>query len=323
MLNPTTLKEAQERAMLKTKELLEKKPLTLPQDLATVRLKRLKEKELEIVAPKTGYMELDLLIKGFIPGHLYTLTGETNVGKSSLAANFSVRVAKQPNRSVLYVALEPDTTIIDYLASAYHDKRFDELTEDDLDLSGMNIDVLGKEGVDSVERMVELIENYNRYDLIVIDHIGYFITSQNNWIQQQSNAIKKLVSVAKKKLCAVMIIAHLRKRAKNDKKDYVPTSDDISGSGAFKQDSTEVMIATRTLDPNDADRLTYTNKGKLFITKTKAGPNGVIDLTFSEKSARIDSDIDMEVKKGLSVEKASENLTVENMSVDDIENVFN
>lgn len=250
---------------------------------------RLDERELEKIAPSTGYSDLDRLIKGFIPGHLYTLTGETNVGKSSLASNFTVAIAKQ-HKKVLYVSLEPDSMIVEYIASVYHDKRFDDLTPDDLQLDEISVDILDKEDVSSDEEMVKIIEAYDRYDLVIIDHIGYFITSQSNQFQQQSNAIKRLVGIAKKKKCAVMIVAHLRKRGKNDKKDYVPTSDDISGSGAFKQDSTDVLIATRDIDKADEDKIRYTNTGKLYVVKTKSGPNGCIHLGFSDRKAKITSD---------------------------------
>jgi hypothetical protein len=84
-----------------------------------------------------------------------------------------------------------------------------------------------------------------------------------------------------------MIIAHLRKRGKNDKRGYIPTSDDISGTGAFKQDSTDVLIATRNMLTDDKDEIQYGDTGRLFITKTKSGPNGIINLYFSERSAKI------------------------------------
>ena len=263
-----------------------KDPVSLPLTLEEIKEERLKERELEKVAPSTGLPELDYIIRGFIPGHLYTITGETGIGKSSLASNFAVNVAKQEGKRVLYVSLEPDTTIIEFIASVYHDKRFKDLTPEDLELSGLPIDVYKKDEINSVEKMVEIIEKLPRYDLVIIDHIGYFITSQHNWIQQQSNAIKKLVSIAKSKMCAVMIIAHLRKRGRGEK-ETVPTPDDIAGSGAFKQDSTEVIILTRDKDPTDPDKIKYLNTGKIYVVKTKVGANGSFKIIFSDKGARI------------------------------------
>lgn len=269
------------------KRLQEKASLPVARTLLQVSQERLEEKDLEKDAPKTGYEDLDQIIKGFVPGHVYTLTGNTNVGKTSLACNFSVRVANQ-GKQVLYFALEPENTVVDYIASVRLDKRFDELTPEDLNWDG-NIKIYGKQSVHRVEDLVRIVELSERFDLVVIDHVGYFIHSNTNWIQEQSGAVKQLAGLAKKKRCAILLIAHLRKRAPNQRQDYVPTSDDISGSGAFKQDATEVMIVVRGSYEAFDGGVKLESKGKLYVTKTKCGPNGAIDLCFSERKANITS----------------------------------
>ena len=204
MISDNLIKKAQERAYKKAEEISKEEKVIMPNNLDSIKNARMKERDLEKIAPKTGYDELDKIIKGFIPGHLYTVTGVTNVGKTSIACNFAVRVAFQMKR-VLYIALEPENTVIEYIASVFHDKRFDELIPEDLDFEGLPIEVLGKEQIPSSEALIKTIDVLDRYDLVIVDHIGYFITSQNNWLQQQSNTIKQLVGMAKKKQCAVMI----------------------------------------------------------------------------------------------------------------------
>lgn len=286
MIDANLIKKAENRASNSYEEIKKMKPAVKPNTLDEVKVKRIAEKKLEKLAPLTGYPDLDRLIKGFIPGHLYTLTGETNVGKTATACNFAVAVAKQKKR-VLYIALEPENTVIDYIASVFHSKKFSDLTDEDLSLDAINIDILGKEEIDSTEKLVETVDKLERYDLVIVDHIGYFITSQTNYLQQQSNSIKQLVGFAKKKSCAVMIIAHLRKRGKNEKKGYTPSSDDISGSGSFKQDSTEVLIVTRNLKSDDKDEVQYSDEGKIIVTKSKSGPNGQVNIYFTHQGARI------------------------------------
>lgn len=285
-MNDLILQKAIERVSHGLKELEDVKSLPVPKKLAEIKKNRLIEREFEKDAPSTGYPELDKLIKGFIPGHVYTMTGDTNVGKTSIACNFAVKVAFQMKR-VLYIALEPENSVIEYIASVFHEKRFDDLTDDDLDLGDLPIEVLGKEAIQTTEQLTEVIESFDRYDLIVVDHVGYFIRSQNNWLQEQSNMVKIFAGLAKKNQCAIMLIAHLRKKSKNDRKNYVPGISDISGSGAFGQDSTEVMIVTRNLVSDDPLETRYSNLGRLSVVKTKAGPNGFIPLEFSERSANI------------------------------------
>lgn len=282
------IKEAEERARSKIKDRRFMDALPRPRSIKEVAKERLEERELEKIAPKTGYPDLDKIIKGFIPGHLYTLTGNENVGKTSLACNFAVRVAQQ-EKKVLYFALEPENTVVDYIASVRLDKRFDELTPEDISEDDGNISIFGKDEIGTLDDLIKTVEGLDRYDLIIIDHIGYFVSGRDNVVQEQSNAVKKLAGLAKRNKTAIMMIAHLRKRSQNQKKDYVATSDDISGSASFKQDSTDVMIVVRELENVEDDGLQYTDTGFLYVTKTKSGPNGSISVQFSERKANITS----------------------------------
>lgn len=79
--------------------------------------------------------------------------------------------------------------------------------------------------------------------------------------------------------CPLEKKCHLKKR--------IITQDDISGSAAFKQDSTEVFIVVREVLNEETGELA--DQGILMVTKTKAGPNGIVNLTFSPRKANITS----------------------------------
>jgi len=285
----------------------EKNKYISPKSLLDIKRERMDEKELEKIAPKTGYPDLDALIKGFIPGHLYTITGNTNVGKTSLACNFAIKIAEQ-KKSVLYFALEPENTVIDYLASVKSQKEFSDLIEEDYDFEGYDIQVYGKEEISEPDHMIRVVKETNkRYDLIIIDHIGYFIKDKANIYQDQSDVVKKLAGLAKQNQTAIIMIAHLRKRSSNQKANYVPTADDISGSGAFKQDSTEVIIVTRPPKDNNPETFELSPEGSIFVAKTKCGPNGKVPIFFSDRKAKIFSERELSEsyrrKKSLSFNK--------------------
>lgn len=256
----------------------------IPHKIRSVISSRIDEKKLEKTAPSTGYEELDRNIKGFIPGHLYAFTGDTNVGKTSMACNFACRLGMKGKR-VLYFALEPDNTVADYLASIVTSSRFDQITEDHYDLIPDGIDIFTKEDVKSIDELVKIVKSIDRYDLIIIDHIGYFVRDSQNYNQKQSDVIKELAALSKAKQCAIMMIAHLRKGIKD-----IPTMDDISGSAAFKQDSTEVLIAIRDKDETDQFNITYKDTGYLLVTKTKSGRNGAMKIHFQNGGGTILSD---------------------------------
>lgn len=247
---------------------------------------RKSERELEKMCAKTGLPTLDRMVKGFVPKHTYTMTGTTNVGKTSVACVFAVNVAKQ-GKKVLYLALEPDTGVVEYIASIVNDKPFDELNpETDYNFGDLPIDVYTKKQVKTPQRLLELLEKAERYDLVIIDHIGYFVTNTANFVQEQSNIMKVLTEIATTRLTSMLVIAHMRKPPQG-KKMKMPTIDDISGSGAFKQDSTDVWIIYKKPKEGDETGTMFTNKGFLIVAKSKASASGPIDLIFGERKAGV------------------------------------
>ena len=258
-----------------------------PMTLADVKKKRLIDRAFEKDAPSTGFPSLDAIIKGFVANHVYTMTGDTNVGKTQACCNFAYNVAKQGKR-VLYFSLEPDTTVIEYLASVWSRKRFDNVTEKDLDSPpNIDIDIFTKEHVHSLDDMVNIVENSERYDLIIIDHFGYFTSIGNNKTQIESNAMKTMASFSKRNKTAVLIVVHPRKTASSASKDRKLSIQDISGSAAFSQDATDVLIIVRKKDEDDPLKIKYINEGYIAVHKTKAGGNGAAAIKFIEGSALI------------------------------------
>lgn len=264
------------------------KRITQPKSIAELAEARILEREMEKDAPVTGYKYLDAHIKGWIPGHLYVLTGETNAGKTAAACNFSYRVAKQ-NKKVLYFALEPDVGVVEYLAGIYHRKTWNNITNEDLrntDLTDMT--VYTKETHNTLDQLLHTIETIERQDLIVVDHIGYFTSNpkdKRNQVQQESDAIKRIIGTAKKKKSAIMIIAHPRKGTSKSTKNKVLDMNDISGSAAFKQDATDILILHRDKDESDSFKLTNAPTGSILLPKVKTGKSGSVKIRFVPNSA--------------------------------------
>lgn len=247
---------------------------------------RIEERVLEKQASKTGYPELDTLIKGFIPKRLYAVTGKTNAGKTTFACNLAYRVAMQ-DKKVLYLALEPDTLILDILATIATNKTYTDLVETDYSFIPKNIYVTGSE-IKTFEQLKATLNESQSYDLIIIDHIGYFIhnVGEQNLVQQQSQLIQSLARLAKEIGNSILLIAHLNKEG--SKKDN-PSIYDIAGTASFAQDSQEVLIFNRGIDA--FDKFKQSNEALLIVGKTKSGKNGSVKLKFKEGSGLITSEI--------------------------------
>lgn len=273
-------------SILVKKEL--EKRVDQPKSIAELAEARILEREMEKDAPVTGYKYLDAHIKGWIPGHLYVLTGETNAGKTAAACNFSYRVATQ-GKKVLYFALEPDVGVVEYLAGIFHRKTWSTITDKDLrntDLPDMT--VYTKETHSTLEQLLNTIEKIERHDLIIVDHIGYFTNNpedKRSQVQQESDAIKRIIGTAKKKKSAIMIIAHPRKGNTKSTKNKVIDMNDISGSAAFKQDATDILILHRNKDEDDHFKLTNAPDGFILLPKVKTGKSGSVKIRFVPNSA--------------------------------------
>lgn len=250
-----------------------------PKTVSDLRERIVEMKKLEEEAPSTGYDRLDQIIRGFIPSHLYTLTGETNSGKTTLACNFAVRVAQQ-EKKVLYLALEPDIMVTSLFAALSSGKKFADLVADDY--QDVGVDILTNEDCRTYEQMERIVqENGERYSLIIIDHIGYIIPDKDNYVVAQSTILKKLAIGTKRLKTAIMIIAHPRKGAG----DKAITMNDIAGSAAFKQDSTEVLILHREKANNDPYSSEMSDVAQLQVAKSKVTstiPRGSIKLYFAK-----------------------------------------
>lgn len=252
-----------------------------PKSTMEVGLERIEEREYESNAPKTGYDKMDYLVKGWIPGHLYVLTAETNVGKTQAASNFAYRVAIQ-KKKVTYFALEPDAGIIEYFAGIHHKKRWADITKEDLKIDIKGLSIFTKESHPKLNDLLNTIEKMDRQDLIIVDHIGYFTNNaddRRSKTDQESEAIKRIVGAAKKKKTAILIIAHPRK-PQGSGRNKILTMNEISGSAAFKQDATDIMILSRETEVGDKFGMEKVADGIIKFPKVKTGRSGAIGVYF-------------------------------------------
>jgi replicative DNA helicase len=254
-----------------------------PKSTMQVGLERIEERKYEATAPTTGYETLDSFIKGWIPGHLYVLTGETNAGKTAAACNFAYRANKQ-KKKVTYFALEPDAGVIEYIAGIHHHKRWEAITDEDLKMNLEGMNVFTKETHPKLADLLNTIDKMERQDLIIVDHIGYFTNNaedRRSKTDQESEAIKRIVGAAKAKKTAIMIIAHPRKPQGQNKKNLPLSMNEISGSASFKQDATDIIVLHREKEEyNNPFGMINAPEGTLLLPKVKTGKSGAVLVYF-------------------------------------------
>ncbi|WP_104694942.1 replicative DNA helicase [Helicobacter salomonis] len=219
--------------------------------------------ELSIV--RTGYSELDELVKGFKPGNLIILGAATSMGKTAFALNLSLQVlAKNRSDGVLFCSLEMTEQELQLrLVSLIEGVNADELA----DLSR-----LGPERLRKIHSALDLLQTYPFYTysgsrdyrsvlsainsvakkgvrVVILDYLQLMedMDDKSNF----SNLHVKLSKFsAALKACAlnnkIIIIALAQiKRAVQERDDRRPLLSDIKESGSIENDADIVLFLHR------------------------------------------------------------------------------
>ena len=282
----------------------------IPHSAEEIACQRAKDREMEGFAPTTGYIDLDKCYRPLVPGRLAVLTGDTNIGKTAFACNLAHRVSEQ-NKSVLYFALEPDRTLIDYLVTIKKEKTFAELSNQDIaDYTNPNLKIFGADQVRTLSDLLATVRNLPRFDLIVVDHVGYFAeASSHNFTAEQAKTLRELALLAQEKMTHILTIAHLNKSFDSSLKSWIPTMNQIAGTASFKQDCDDVLILARKPIETEFGTLDYdsSEEGVIVVGKSKSKKSqSIAPLRFHKQSGLITGRYEIKVQRKTERERMQE-----------------
>ncbi len=146
---------------------------------------------------KLGVTELDeLLGGGIVPGSVVLLSGDPGVGKSTLALQIAMSVAK--SQRVLYVSGEETAAQI-------------RLRADRLNAVASNIDLLADNSTDAAAQLI----GTGDYGLVLVDSIQTMaseaVSSASGTVSQITAGAQLMLREAKKSQTALLIIGHVTK----------------------------------------------------------------------------------------------------------------
>lgn len=257
----------------------------------------------------SGFVQLDAITGGLLPGQSYLVYADTNVGKSVFVVNMVVSLAKRGVKCI-YFDLENsmDMTVERMMYSANDGKvtlnewrkavatKNSEFTDKHIDalepyLGNVSVWDLNKLNDRFGEILWEGVKKCSEEairggaQVIVIDHLHYFSPGETDHsvlgeVSRQLNNLAAIHNVA------VLLVAHTRKGlAQSDKTGNVvvsrPTIDHINGSGMIAKHFKNIVALKR-----NAAAVSETERSdtKVYVDKTKFGPAGSFSLTYDEKS---------------------------------------
>jgi replicative DNA helicase len=249
----------------------------------------------------TGFVAVDRVIRGFQPGKLVVLAGRPGSGKSSIAMDMALALAKA-KKEVLFFSLEMTAQELMQRAACSTARvnttnwptkgrppqdEFDTLLEAAEIIQGYPITIY--ETVETPQKMYAIAEIKSKatgLDLIIIDNVQImttdpYIEKEYTRLLEISRSLKRMAIKLHK---PVLLISHLSRKV-DERRNHRPLLSDLRGSGTLENDADIVMglyredMYRRLKDPDISDD-ELDGAAELIIAKNRGGRTGVAKLVF-------------------------------------------
>lgn len=255
----------------------------------------------ESPALRTGYAELDdAMAGGFWPSEMILLAGRPSMGKSALALNLALRVART-GRGVLFFSLEmpeamliPRILSIESRVSSTTLRRAKGFQNDEIprifkasgslyslpfayvDSPGLTVSEIRRQTAVCIQQWKEKgIEP----GMVVVDYLGLIASGSVESEEQRAQEVAKISAglqrLARETRVPVMALSQLN-RALERRPDKRPMMSDLRDSGSLEQDADTILFVYRD-EVYNADT---TDRGiaEVIIGKQRNGPLSTIKL---------------------------------------------
>ena len=259
------------------------------------RLTELSESGSEISGISTGFRDLDKFISGLNKTDLMLLAARPGMGKTSMALNIALSVAKKyPKRTVAFFSLEMSKQQL--VTRLISNESF--IDNKKLTTGRLTVDEWSKIGIASAAlsqtdlrvddnpsiTVAEMNAKCRRIDdlaLVVIDYLQLMTSAGTksyggeNRQQVVSDISRSLKIMAKELNVPVLCLSQLS-RANESRQDKRPMLSDLRESGAIEQDADEVLFLYREDYYNkDTEKQ---NVAECIVAKNRHGETGTVEL---------------------------------------------
>ena len=259
------------------------------------RLTELSEAGSDISGISTGLRDLDKFINGLNKSDLMLLAARPGMGKTSMALNIALSVAKKyPKRTVAFFSLEMSkqqlVTRLISNESFVDNKKLTtgKLSDDEWTKIGIAASALSQTDLRVDDNpsltVAEMNAKCRRIDdlaLVVIDYLQLMTSagtkgySGENRQQVVSDISRSLKIMAKELNVPVLCLSQLS-RANESRQDKRPMLSDLRESGAIEQDADEVLFLYREDYYNkDTEKQ---NVAECIVAKNRHGETGTVEL---------------------------------------------
>ena len=277
------------------------------------RLTELSESGSDISGISCGLRDLDKFISGLNKSDLMLLAARPGMGKTSMALNIALNVAKKyPKKTVAFFSLEMSKQQL--VTRLISNESF--VDNKKLVTGQLSVDEWGKIGIASAAlsatdlrvddnpsvTVAEINAKCRRVDdlaLVIIDYLQLMTSSgsgksySGETRQQVVSDISRSLKIMAKELNVPVICLSQLSRANESRQDKRPMLSDLRESGAIEQDADEVLFLYREDYYNkDTEKQ---NIAECIVAKNRHGETGTVELqwlpqftTFADREWRHD-----------------------------------
>jgi replicative DNA helicase len=268
--------------------------------LADIDLSRQAKLKNESIGITSCLIDLQNETGGYKPGELIVLAGRPGSGKSALAVNEAIGIAKQ-GYPVLMFSMEMKgvelatrvlggesridlTRIRDGIVTQSDFIQLEQaaMVCQDLPLQVYAMPEISMEGIASTARRAKARAVHNELGAIVIDYLQLMDYDNNNEVAELGRISKAAKRLAMELECPVFLLSQLNRlcEARNDKR---PIAADLKGSGNIEQDANLIVMVYRQAmyEPECQNK----HVAELIIAKQRNGRRGkAIKVFYDEKT---------------------------------------
>ncbi len=232
---------------------------------------------------RTGFADLDSMIKPLKGGDFLVIAGRPSMGKSGLAVCIAEHIARAGHVGLW--SLEMSRAAIAERILGWHERR-DQEAAGALSALRLHIDTPHVLSVGSLRLRMKRLRRKHGLALAIVDYLGLMRGDGENRTQQIGSVSRGLKGLAVEFDIPIIAVCQLN-RGNENRADRRPLLSDLRDSGDVEQDADIVLMLYRDeyYDRNSQAAGT----AEVLIRKHRNGPTGMVRLTFIEQHARFEN----------------------------------
>ena len=244
----------------------------------------------------TGFADLDKLIHGFYPGEFVILAGRPSMGKSALALNMALQIARK-GTPVFFSSLEmTERAMIERaicslacvdmtrIQSGEADEGdWGEIYAQAFELRKLDV-ILSKIAYtpEQLAGLIHRLKQTHNIGIAFVDYVQLMTTGKKSESRQQEVAAvsRKLKSITMRENIPLVVLSQLNREVET-RENKRPRMSDLRETGALEQDADLILFLYRE-DYYEKDKPGFqpTGLAEVIVSKSRQGPVGKANLVF-------------------------------------------